>query len=417
VNAISRKEAPREAGSLAASEERLAAFVTDEATRAAIAKAIGVAWPNASITLGGIDEAIEQLARDTAPRFLVVDLAGLDKPLAALDRLAEVCAPGTYLVALGNINDVGFYRELCAAGVADYLVKPVTAEALAGALHAIKRRSAAPVPEKAAETNGELIAVVGARGGVGTTMVATSLAWLFAHEARQRTVLVDMDVHGGSAALALDVEPGRGLCEALENPSRIDSLFIASAAAELDKYLFLLSAEESLDSVVAPRPGALEVLTKELLRDFRHVVLDLPRSDSALLRLGLAEANTVILVTDFSLAGLRDVVRLATLSKAMAPAARVVAVGNRVGSAKKADLSRAEVEKALGMPLAVVIPEDAPAVPNAINKGKAVPEAAGRSKAAAALRQLAVAVGHDNGAGVRPGIVARLLGIGKAKAA
>jgi pilus assembly protein CpaE len=76
---------------------------------------------------------------------------------------------------------------------------------------------------------GRLIAVVGARGGVGATTVATNLAWTLAHEHNMRVALVDLDLFFGTCGLALDLELGRGFREALENPARIDSLFIERA--------------------------------------------------------------------------------------------------------------------------------------------------------------------------------------------
>src|SRR3546814_3700897 len=72
-------------------------------------------------------------------------------------------------------------------------------------------------------------AVIGARGGVGASSIATSLAWLLAEKENRSTALLDLDVHFGTGAMAFDLEPGRGLADALENPSRIDGLFIERA--------------------------------------------------------------------------------------------------------------------------------------------------------------------------------------------
>ena len=68
-----------------------------------------------------------------------------------------------------------------------------------------------------------------ARGGVGASTLVTSLAWTFASDRKMSTALLDLDVHFGTGALALDLEPGRGLTDAIDNPSRIDGLFIERA--------------------------------------------------------------------------------------------------------------------------------------------------------------------------------------------
>ncbi len=403
------------AGGRAGEAERpsLAVFVSDEETRDAVSAALGVDWPAATITQGSIDDAIHHVSSDPSARILIVEISGASDPLAALDRLAEVCAPGTFVVALGDINDVGFYRTLRSTGVADYLVKPITAEALGAALQAIRRRSAAPEPEKGAsqqQSAGRVFTVVGTRGGVGTTTVATTLAWLFARDEGRRTMIVDFDIHCGAAALALDAEPGHGLCEALESPSRIDTLFLSSAAVSLDEKLFLLCSEEPLDAATSVRPGAFERLTAELRRDFERIVLDLPRGNPELLRHGFTEANTIVIVTDFSLLGLRDTDRLLKLAKSAATSAKVVVVANRVGVAKKGEIPRAEVEKTIKAKLAAVIPEDSSVVPQATNTGKPVIEVDARSKVSVALCELAKSLGESTKSAAPQGIVARLMG-------
>ncbi len=386
----------------------LAAFVRDEATRATLAAALGSGWPAATVNLGGVEDAIEHLAHTPSPGILVVDLSDCQEPLGALDHLATMCTPGTFFIALGEVNDVGLYRALRAAGVADYFVKPVTGEALSAALKAARHHGAAADPAKTTASSGQVIAVIGARGGVGATMVAATLAWLFAEAENRRTMLIDLDLHCGSTGLAFDVDPGRGLCEALANPDRLDGLFVASAAAHIGEKLYLLFSEEPFESKIAARPDALELLVKELRRDFQRVVLDLPRTDAGLLHQGIAQADAVVVVTDFSLAGLRDTGRLVGLVKALAPGTRQLLVGNRVGSAKKGELPRAEVEKALGVKLAALIPEDDSAVLRALNAGKPLPKIAAGSKVTAALRTLAASFGAPTP--MPNGLFARFLG-------
>src|SRR5215469_7548660 len=227
----------------------LAAFLRDESTRGVLSNALGSDWPAATIHAGGINEAIVHLAADPSARILIVDFADSPDMFKALDRLAEVCTPGTLVIALGDVNDVTLYRRLRAAGVADYLVKPVSPEAFAHALQIASQPAATSIgQDKASHGKGDVVVVVGARGGIGATMVATTLAWLFAEEADRRTMLIDLDVRWGTTGLALDVETSHGLCEVLANPERIDSLFVSSAAARIGDKLSLLASEEPLDT-------------------------------------------------------------------------------------------------------------------------------------------------------------------------
>jgi pilus assembly protein CpaE len=382
------------------------AFVRDEASRILLSQILET---GAHVAIGGVEDAINYLIHDPSPRTAIVDLTSVTEPLVALDRLAETCLPGTRVIAIGEINDVHFYRLLRSAGVADYLVKPLTADAMRGALTV--EAAALPIataPPVAVTDDRETIAVIGARGGVGATMVAVSLAWLSTDRQKQRTVLADLDLHNGATSLALDVEPGHGLSEALASPERIDALLVASATTRLANDFYLLSAEQPLDSVRPIQGDAIEKLIDGLRQGFQRVILDLPRSGGALVRQGFEEASVILIVTDFSLAGVRDTGRLIALAERVAPKAKRLVVGNRFSAGRKGDLSRGEIEKALGVKLVCVIPEDGAAVPTALNTGKPVPAAFPTSPAAVALSELSAIV---SGAPPPPprGLLARML--------
>jgi pilus assembly protein CpaE len=387
MNAIVRLQLEPAAQQTSLPSPATLAFVQDEASRLLLAEMLE---PGAHIASGDIEDAITYLVHDPSSRTVIVDLSSVAEPLIALDRLAETCLPGTRVIALGEINDVHFYRMLRRAGVADYLVKPLTEEALTVAL-AAEPAARAELPAEVAADASETIAVIGARGGVGATMVAVSLAWLSTDRQKQRTVLTDLDLNCGTASLALDVEPGYGLIEALANPTRIDALLLASATTRLGDDFYLLSSEQPLDAARPVQPDAIERLVQGLRQGFQRVVIDLPRG-GPVMRQGLEQAGIVVIVTDFSVAGVRDTARLIALAEKVAPRARRLIVGNRSGTARKGDLSRADIEKALGVKLDCVIPEDGAAVPESLNTGKAVPAAFPASPAAVALGELSALI-------------------------
>jgi pilus assembly protein CpaE len=393
-----------------------AAFVQDDMSKATIADVLKDAIMSTVIKQGDIETAIEHVTRDPSSRTILVDLSGVEEPLEALDRLAEVCMPDTRVIALGTVNDIHFYRMLRSAGVAEYLVKPITAPALQSALAITTVDKPDPPPPKPQEMSSGPLAVIGARGGVGATMVAVALAWLSAERKRRRTVLVDLDIAYGSASLALDVEPGHGLIEALASPERIDGLLVASATVKLGKHLYLLSSEQPLDDERPSQSDSLRRLVIGLGQSFQHIVFDVPRSDPVLLRQAIEQARVIVIVTDFSLAGVRDTKRLIALSTRLAPNTKLLVVGNRVGDGKKSGLSRSEIEKAIGVQLAVAIPEDAANVAYALNAGKPLPAAHPSSRTTAAIQALA-----DNIDGVkseaRQGLLARVLSSGKREGA
>ena len=124
-----------------------------------------------------------------------------------------------------------------------------------------------------------MAAVIGVRGGVGASTIATSLAWLMGDKAGRSTALLDLDVHFGTGALALDLEPGRGLTDAIENPSRIDGLFIERAMVRANEKLCVLSAEAPINQPMLTDGSAFYQLQEEIRHAFESTVLDLPRND------------------------------------------------------------------------------------------------------------------------------------------
>jgi len=391
------------------------AFARDEASRATLTEVLDAGA--STVSKGGIEDATGYMLHDPSSKTVIVDLSETAEPLVALDRFAETCLPDTRVIAIGDINDIHFYRALRKAGVAEYLVKPLTAEALRAALATPVAAPVEAAPAPAAQkVECETIAVIGARGGVGATMVAVSLAWLASDKTRRKTVLVDLDLSCGAASLALDVESGHGLSEALANPDRIDAMLLAVAAARVGDHLHLLSSEHTLDSSPTIQPDGIEKLFKGLRQGFQRVILDVPRSDGAILKPALSQSSIVVIVTDFSIAGVRDTGRLIALAQKLAPGARRLVVGNRTGTGRKGDLTRGEIEKALGLTMASVIPEDSIAVPQALNSGKPVPASAPTSPVTAALRELEAQIDGKSEA-AQGGLLSRLLAIGAKKGA
>jgi pilus assembly protein CpaE len=224
--------------------DSFSAFVCDEAT-AEILRPIAVehGWAPEKVNKGGLRNAVQSLSVSASPNILFVDLSESGDPLNDINALAEVCEPGTVVIAAGQVNDVRLYRDLVASGIQDYLLKPFTPDQVRDAFANAQMTISGPrVNEPSAERPHVMASVIGVRGGVGASTIATSLAWLMGDKAGRSTALLDLDVHFGTGALALDLEPGRGLTDAIENPSRIDGLFIERAMVRANDKLCVLSA-------------------------------------------------------------------------------------------------------------------------------------------------------------------------------
>jgi pilus assembly protein CpaE len=365
---------------------RFVACVADDVTREAVSRAVAqLGWSNAKVRAGGLQAAMKAIDVTLPPTLVLVDLADATNPVEGMHELAQLCGPNTNFLAIGSVNDVSLYRQLVALGVADYLVKPVSSEVLCEAFTAAMRMYAAP--DVARPTR--LFAFVGARGGVGTTTLAVSTAWLLAHEFKLRTALIDLDLHFGNLALTLDLEPGRGLREALENPERTDSLLLASAMVTEGDKLPILATEEPLEEQLLFDAGAVAPLLSALSQDYDCIVVDLPRTFDSMARQVISLADATVVVTDLSLSALRDSVRIIDLAKALESRVKPLLVANQVGADHRGEIGRAEFERGVGGGVDHAVPFDVKAVTAAAHNGKAIPDAAGNSKAASELRKLA----------------------------
>jgi pilus assembly protein CpaE len=329
-----------------------------------------------------LDNALRRIRSGLAPRILLVDLTESAAPIAEISAARAVAGADLKLVALGNVNDVALFRDLISAGADDYLVKPPTRETLATVL---EQRSA--VLGTGPDGLGQVAVFIGSRGGVGATTSAVSCAWLLAAERPERIALLDLDLHFGTVALKLDLDPGSGLCEALEQPSRIDSLFIERAMIKVTDNLRVLAAEASAAQHLAVDAGAIDMLLHELRRKFARVAVDLPRGASPMQRVVLAAASHVIVFCERSLAGLRDTIRLQTLIREQAPQARLWLV-EAGATGERALIGKSEFEKGIGKALDARLSYDPKSAGAAANSGQPLPAAAPRSPIVRELRQL-----------------------------
>jgi len=364
---------------------RLLACLADPASAQAVRDfAAAQRWRNASIVEGGVVAAHEQLQNQTPPNLLVVDVDDAEDPVQALYALAELCPPEMSVIAIGQRNDLNLYRDLMELGVTDYLPKPIDVQMLERALKRNKRVHGGDEPSKA-----QIITLMGARGGVGTTTVAAGLAWCLSHLHNRSVAVVDLDLHFGNLALSLDLVPSPGLREALEYPARMDARLLGSAMLHESPQLSVLAAEEPLVDLPQVAAGAADALVTVLRADYDFIILDLPRHLDEIVRRTITVATTIGVVTDLSLAAARDTLRLVEFNRVLSPTAKHMVIGNQVGAPHRGEVGRTEFERVVGLTLDGAIPFEAQAALTTSSMGTALPAALRNSKAAAEFAALA----------------------------
>lgn len=384
------------------------AFVCDDDTADSLRPvAVEMGFGEDKILRGGMRNAIQTLAVSTSPNILMVDLSESGDPLNDINALAEVCEPGTVVIATGQINDVRLYRDLIASGLQDYLLKPFSPDALRDTLAHAQAIFAAPkVAEGGTERTHVSCAVIGARGGVGASTVALSLAWLMGKQHGRSAAFLDLDIHFGTGALGVDLEPGRGLTDAIENPSRIDGLFIERAMIKANERLSILSAEAPLSQTMVSDGGAYHLLQEEMRAAFDTTILDIPRPFLVLHPELLGDVNAVVLVAEQTLAAARDVIRLNSWLKSNAPSARLLLTLNKSGSSRT-EMSRKDFESSVERKVDLILPVDDKLCAQAAKLGQPVAEAAKGSKLAVALTDLSALVVAAQEEGAATGAAAK----------
>ncbi len=260
--------------------------------------------------------------------------------------------------------------NLVASGIQDYLLKPFSADQLRDAFANAQMTISGPrLMESANEKPNVMAAVIGVRGGVGASTVATSLAWLMGDKGGRSTALLDLDVHFGTGALALDLEPGRGLTDAIENPSRIDGLFIERAMVRANDKLCVLSAEAPINQSMLTDGSAFYQLQEEIRHAFEGTVVDLPRNMMVQFPHLVGDVHVVLVVVEFTLAGTRDAIRILSWLKANAPQARVIVVANKVQTAVQ-EVSRKDFEHSIERKVDIVLPFDPKAASQSAKLGQ-----------------------------------------------
>jgi len=350
---------------------------------------IELGWQPEKCNKGGLRNAVQSLSVSASPNILMVDLSESGDPLNDINALAEVCEPGTVVIAIGQVNDVRLYRDLLASGIHDYLLKPLSASQVRDSLNQAQAVFTAPKPGEADAVKRHIsTAVVGTRGGVGASTLATSLAWLFSQEHQLPTALLDLDVHFGTGALSLDLEPGRGLTDAIDNPSRIDGLFIERAMIRANDNLSILSAEAPINAPLMTDGSAFVQLEEEFRQTFEMTMIDLPRNMLINFPHVLADVNLVLLETEMTLASARDTIRILSWLKTNAAHAHPMVIANKVQSGVT-EISKADFEASIERKIDFTIPYDVKAASNAAKLGQVFVEANRSAKATSVIKQIA----------------------------
>jgi pilus assembly protein CpaE len=320
------------------------------------------------IQMGGAGAAIEAYRSAPTPNVIVLETDGRTDILAGLDQLATVCDPGTRVVVIGRVNDVTLYRELVRRGVSDYVIAPV------GPIDIVRSIcNLFSAPE--AKSVGRIIAVVGAKGGVGASTVAHNVAFAIARDLAMDSVVADLDLAFGTAGLDYNQDPPQGIADAVFSPDRVDTAFIDRLLSKCTDHLSLLAAPATLDKVYDFGADAFDSIFDTLRTTMPCIVLDIPHQWSGWTKRALVSADDILIVAAPDLANLRNTKNIFDLLKASRPNDRPpLYCLNQVGVPKRPEINVGEFAKAIESQPIASIPFDPQMFGSAANNGQMIAE-------------------------------------------
>jgi len=293
-----------------------------------------------------------------APPALVLDIrrsGEVPAGLSAFCRQHPACRVAVVMTTL----DPALMLEAMRAGVSECIAEPITGQVLEQALQRL-------VALEPPATAGQVIAFVGAKGGVGTTTLAVNTATALARATKADVLLIDLHVGHGDAALYLGAEPRFSVRDALANVHKVDASFFAGLVERSASGVNLLSSGTS-PSPERTDENRLRQLLDAGARMYGVTVLDVPRFDPGSLNT-LDAATTIVVVTTHDLASLRSAGDVAKTLRQRYGSARVKVVLNRLD--RESMITREDVDRAAGGSLAHQIPSDYRAAVEALNAGR-----------------------------------------------
>jgi pilus assembly protein CpaE len=335
------------------------------------------------IQMGGMAAAIEAYRSAPTPNVIVLESDGRTDLLTGLDHLATVCDAGTRVVVIGRINDVMLYRELVRRGVSDYVLAPV------GPIDVVRSIcNLFSAPE--AKAVGRIIAVVGAKGGVGASTISHNVAWAIARDLAMDAVVADLDLAFGTAGLDYNQDPPQGIADAVFSPDRIDTAFVDRLLSKCTDHLSLLAAPATLDRVYDFGTEAFDAVFDTLRSTMPCIVLDIPHQWSGWTKRALIGADDILIVAAPDLANLRNTKNLYDLLKAARPNDRPpLYCLNQVGIPKRPEIAAAEFAKAIESQPIASIPFEPHTFGSAANNGQMIAEVSANHKSIEMFLQIA----------------------------
>lgn len=255
-----------------------------------------------NISDGGIKAAIKNYEHTITPNLLIIELDGdINEMIGQLFALSEVCDRETHVIVAGQHNDVELYRELLRYGIAEYLLLPTNVSGLMSIISNLYKEHKAPLSPS--------VAFIGASGGVGSSIIAQSIALSIAGDYNIDTIFTDLDTSYAMSLLSWSLVSSKNMDLIIKNTNEtIEDGIIRSCLVKVIDNLNLLVS--SMDPTHHWTANDYQLLMECLIRirsmsDFS--IVDIPTGQITVEKqAALTTASEVVIVTDPTIKGIRN---------------------------------------------------------------------------------------------------------------
>jgi pilus assembly protein CpaE len=362
----------------------IAVFSNHDDTRAVVA-ALAQDWRFARVKIevqaGDVAHAIHAFASRPSPNLLIVDTDVIDSSFTALlEQLAGVCAEGTDAVVVGPVNDVALYRYLINLGVGDYLVRPIQAPVIADVIARL-------LLAQLGASDSQLVAVIGARGGVGVSTVSGALAYGLAEVRDQKTILMDVAAGRSYLSVSFGFEPVATSQDMARAAVANDASALQRMFLKYGKNLQVLGTGNDKFFEEHLTPDHIERVLDRILATTPFVVVDLSDTTVAIQKMVLSRAQRVFVVSWPTLSSLRLARTMLNEIKDMKGGSLdiVELVLNMCGMSPGLEVGKADIDHALGHKASVQVAFDPKLVIGAESSTKVLGSLKGSEKMVADL--------------------------------
>ena len=333
------------------------AFTEDESLRGILSQvATKTGVPSACVQSGGIAAVRSFLNNGIEPQLIIIDLTRSPDLISEAKTLLSYCPQNTRVMAIGKDDHFSIFRELTHIGVIDYLILPIEENDMRNAINDALLAPATHGMKDLAMKLKPFTVILGTRGGIGSSTLSVNLSWATAFVFQKKVCLIDLDVYHSSVCILLDLVRNAGLNGVLTEVERLDEVFLKRILLQKGENLSILTGQLNLEQEITFSVDTIKILTALLREKFDYIYADMPPLlHTPFSQTILNTADHAILITDFSLLSIQNILSMKTFLATYMPHLKYKIVVNDIFP-HKGEISKAMFEKSINSTVDAVLP-------------------------------------------------------------